>query len=435
MKHNDWTDKLRNRLADREAPVPDDLWSRIEARMDEAGLPPCAGTDAPGAKEAAPPQASAAAPRRRMVRMALWAASAAAVVAVLTVMALYVSDGSIRQVAVVERQAARHNYRVVWPTDSGCLLVAKAAAADAEAPLVHSAAPDGVSCQAVPPASEEPGTDDGADKQEPQCGESVAESAAVAGGPKTAAEKKPYAAPARPTCYANEPAAVTRRRGQWHVALHADGVAIGSQNRQHPMVMVGGGGMSFASEPGGVAAPGNLGPMYLKASSPLTAEYSEKKHHARPVSVGVTVDVPLTRRVSIVTGAVYTSAATDFVSSAGKSEMVEKQRLHYVGVPLALKVGVWSTGCLHTYASAGGQADFNVAAQLKAADMVKDIKKDRPQFSLGAAVGVQYDVVDRLGLYAEPGMKYYIDNGSGMETIFKDKKLNFSLQLGLRYGF
>ena len=53
---------------------------------------------------------------------------------------------------------------------------------------------------------------------------------------------------------------------------------------------------------------------------------------------------------------------------------------------------------------------------------------------MGAAAGVEYDFVPNLGVYVEPGAKYYIKNGSGVDNIFKDKPFNFSLQIGLRYN-
>ena len=33
MKEEEWIKRLRDHLADYEAPVPDDLWERIEARL------------------------------------------------------------------------------------------------------------------------------------------------------------------------------------------------------------------------------------------------------------------------------------------------------------------------------------------------------------------------------------------------------------------
>jgi hypothetical protein len=54
------------------------------------------------------------------------------------------------------------------------------------------------------------------------------------------------------------------------------------------------------------------------------------------------------------------------------------------------------------------------------------------QWSLNGSLGVQYDVIPLLGLYAEPGLSWYPDNGSRLQNYFKDKPLTFSLQLGLR---
>ena len=58
--------------------------------------------------------------------------------------------------------------------------------------------------------------------------------------------------------------------------------------------------------------------------------------------------------------------------------------------------------------------------------------RDRWQFSVHGAAGVEYDVIPQLGIYAEPGVKYYFNNGSNVSTFFKDKPTSFNLQLGLR---
>lgn len=444
MKQNDWTDKLRGRMADMEAGVPDDLWNRIEARLDEAQ-----------ADEAVPgqPVASGVARRPRVARMVSWALSAAAVVAVLVVVGLRMNEDGIRQVARVERDAARHHYRDVWPTYDGGLLVAKAAPENAASGASQGRQAD--ACRNVA-AGVGDASAAGADSVAPTRCETPANDleqvAPVSSAVSTSKDGKDGAShskqPAQGACstrrpdvanvhrmYGDERSAGARRRGRWHVGVYADGVTIGSQNSQHPMVMVANYNQTYTSPTPGKPMSDYSEPGCSGIYASLNSKYSEKKHHSRPVSVGLTVDVPLTRRLSVVTGAVYTSAATDFMSSVGKSEVQEKQRLHYVGVPLGAKLEVWSIGGLHTYATAYGQADFNVAARLSSGGISKDIKKDRPQFSVGAAAGVQYNIVNSLGMYVEPGVRYYIDNGSGMETIFKDKQVNFSLQLGLRYGF
>lgn len=38
-------------------------------------------------------------------------------------------------------------------------------------------------------------------------------------------------------------------------------------------------------------------------------------------------------------------------------------------------------------------------------------------------------------MYVEPGISYYFDDGSPISTIYKEKPVNFNLNLGLRFTF
>ena len=64
--------------------------------------------------------------------------------------------------------------------------------------------------------------------------------------------------------------------------------------------------------------------------------------------------------------------------------------------------------------------------------VTQHIDRDRWQFSVQGGVGLQYNVLPQLGLYAEPGVKHYFDNGSRLRNFFKDKPTSFNLQVGLR---
>ena len=57
------------------------------------------------------------------------------------------------------------------------------------------------------------------------------------------------------------------------------------------------------------------------------------------------------------------------------------------------------------------------------------------QCSLNAAAGLQFNILPNLGVYAEPGVGYYFNNGSKVETIYKEKPFNFNLKAGLRLSF
>lgn len=166
---------------------------------------------------------------------------------------------------------------------------------------------------------------------------------------------------------------------------------------------------------------------------PVIANYTEKKHHNRPISYGLSVSYGLNKRLSLSTGVVYTQAVSDFTHLIGQEGVTDRQTLTYVGVPLAVSYRVLSGKHFSAYVKAGGQADFNVSAKMKTENVETEKDKDRPQFSVDAALGAEYRFLPHLGIYVEPGIKYYVDNKSSVENIFKERPCTFNLQLGLRF--
>ena len=166
---------------------------------------------------------------------------------------------------------------------------------------------------------------------------------------------------------------------------------------------------------------------------PTSDLYEETKHH-QPISVGMQVGFHLLPKLKLSTGLVYTKVSSDFISGVSDTRTVSTQDLHYIGIPLNLSYSVWEYKGLHTYVTAGGEGAVNIKNHTETDGEVKESKRDKMQWSTNASVGIQYDFIPQLGVYVEPGMKYYFDNGSQIENIFKDKKLNFNIQFGLRFN-
>ena len=166
---------------------------------------------------------------------------------------------------------------------------------------------------------------------------------------------------------------------------------------------------------------------------PTSDLYEETKHH-QPISVGMQVGFHLFPKLKLSTGLVYTKVSSDFISGVSDTRTVSTQDLHYIGIPLNLSYSVWEYKGLHTYVTAGGEGAVNIKNHTETDGEVKESKRDKMQWSTNASVGIQYDFIPQLGVYVEPGMKYYFDNGSQIENIFKDKKLNFNIQFGLRFN-
>ena len=160
--------------------------------------------------------------------------------------------------------------------------------------------------------------------------------------------------------------------------------------------------------------------------------YEERQHHHRPVSFGLTLSYPLTERLSLTTGLVYTKLSSDFTQVMNKMQIRREQTLHYVGVPLGLSYRLWELKGFRAYASAGALTYLNVATHVVTEGVTQEMEKDRAQLSLNGSLGLQYDVIPQIGLYVEPGLSYYPDNRSHIQNFFKDKPVNLSLQVGLR---
>ena len=154
----------------------------------------------------------------------------------------------------------------------------------------------------------------------------------------------------------------------------------------------------------------------------------EIEHH-QPISAGIALRKNLTKRFSIETGLVYTLLVSDITLPSNTQELT--QRLHYLGIPLRANVDFFSNRLVTLYASAGGMIEKCVYGTF---DGERETVK-HPQYSLLGAIGAQVNLTHRMGIYAEPGVSYYFDDGSEVETIRKENPLTFTLQAGLRWTY
>ena len=173
----------------------------------------------------------------------------------------------------------------------------------------------------------------------------------------------------------------------------------------------------------------------------IQAPQTTVKHHI-PVTVGLTVAWQFHEDWALETGLNYTLLSSD-IHSGSKSYVEETQKLHYIGIPLKLHRSIWKNNWLSVYASAGGVMEKCVSGNLETVTVTNggnrtsentSLDVDPLQWSVTAAAGAQVNFTSRFGLYLEPGIAYYFDDHSGVETIRKEHPFNFNLQLGLRFN-
>lgn len=170
--------------------------------------------------------------------------------------------------------------------------------------------------------------------------------------------------------------------------------------------------------------------------------YTDIKHR-QPIIIGVSASYNIDDRWSLTSGLTYTILSSQLRSGSDNYYYTSEQTLHNVGIPLNINYNIWKTKKASVYLSAGGMMEKNVSGKLKTEYIVDNQRKsnqedkisiDQLQWSLNAAVGVQYNFSSKVGLYAEPGTSYYFKNSSDVETIYKEKQLNLSLRFGLRFS-
>lgn len=210
----------------------------------------------------------------------------------------------------------------------------------------------------------------------------------------------------------------------------------------------------------GYTATSNLTPVLMSAPpyglydeemaggdvSPLRGGMSELAadiRHYRPVRFGLTFRYGIGGRWSVESGLVYNRQKSDLTTRSGSLAVTSEQYLNYIGIPLNLGFRIWNAGGFRFYASVGAMAEKMVkgfrtvpsAADGESEKGREEVRIRPLQFSLTGAVGAEYRVGRSLGLYAEPGLTYRFDNGSGVPSLYRDEPLDISVNVGLRFSF
>mgnify|MGYP001514895841 CR=1 FL=1 len=172
------------------------------------------------------------------------------------------------------------------------------------------------------------------------------------------------------------------------------------------------------------------------------------RKYRMPVTFGASLRFDLSDDWAVETGVTYTQLSSETRSGTQKNNYGWEEKLHYVGIPLKVNRNIWSNKRFEVYASAGGAVEKCVSGKRSIIGSVstsnagkdeqfsggeEDVKVKPLQWSLSAAAGAQFKITEKLGIYAEPGVVYYFDDGSNVNTIRKEHPFNFNIQLGVRF--
>ena len=168
-------------------------------------------------------------------------------------------------------------------------------------------------------------------------------------------------------------------------------------------------------------------------------------NHKRPIRMGIVVNYPISKVFGIESGVSYSILNSTFTTTSSGTETEDSQKLHYIGIPLNVTANILNNRYIRLYAMAGGMGEKCVSGKVtttvyeedgasKVRSTKKDLDVDGLEWSVNAAGGIQFNITDFLGIYAEPGVSYHFDSNSDVNTIYTDRQFDFMLNFGIRFS-
>lgn len=233
--------------------------------------------------------------------------------------------------------------------------------------------------------------------------------------------------------YASAEHASTRHATRWTAGLYASGApSLSTSTKSLSSIIVG-------------ASPGdtewNDSPMLGILLNNNGKQIEKRVNHKQPIRIGLSLAHAISKRISLETGITYTTLRSDIREGSNSHYFATEQKLQYVGIPLNVKIKALSWKQVDIYASAGLMAEKCFSGKTKTNFILDDknegsttqkIESLPYQVSANVGIGLQYNIDSSASLYVEPGVSYFFDDKSSIQTIYKEKPLNVNLNAGFR---
>lgn len=163
--------------------------------------------------------------------------------------------------------------------------------------------------------------------------------------------------------------------------------------------------------------------------------------HKPPVTIQLLLNRQLSKHVSLETGLSYTKLSSTINTGSSQAYIQEYQRLHYLGIPLRFGWHWFSKAHLSLYSSAGVMLELPIHCSLEvnhvnnaSSTFRKEASLDvNNQWSTTLGLGLQYDLTPHLGIYLEPSLQYFFNDGSDLNTYRTEHPLSVTLPFGIRF--
>jgi hypothetical protein len=194
-----------------------------------------------------------------------------------------------------------------------------------------------------------------------------------------------------------------------------------------------------------------IGPMKSPATgkqyTKTTVEHgSSEATYGIPLSFGAGIKLRFTDRWSLGIGVNYSLLTSRFngkyikVNEDGTEDLpvIDKisNRQHYIGIPLNVYYDIMKSKTVNFYAYAGGTVEKCIGNNYQVLTTPVIHHTEQPkgvQLSVNAGIGAEFMLGRHLGLYIDPSLRYYFNNGQP-KSIRTAQPLMLGFEMGLRFN-
>ena len=195
--------------------------------------------------------------------------------------------------------------------------------------------------------------------------------------------------------------------------------------------------MAYSGLPNGSARQLPLG------AEGMNGDIDSVVHHRMPVTITLNARYNLGTRWWMEGGLRYTLLSSETRVGNSYLMMERQQHLRYLGVSLGVGRHLWQRHHWSLYASGTIVYELPLHSTEETTywegNRLIDAENRRltphGQWSVATGIGLQYNLMPAIGLFAEPSLQYYFHNSDGIETGRTAHPLTPMLPLGIRISF
>lgn len=169
-------------------------------------------------------------------------------------------------------------------------------------------------------------------------------------------------------------------------------------------------------------------------------EIVEQEKHEHPITFGISLSKPLSEKWSIETGLQYSILKSKSTMGNNDYYIGKDQKIHYLGIPFRLSYSFAEYKRLSAYNSVGLSLNIPIYGKVSGKYVVATMPTYTDswhitppiQWSANISLGMQYHLLPKMMLYAEPTLYWHIPNNSSTHTIWTEHPIMFSVPFGIR---